>query len=445
MKFYNRLDEINLLGQLKKQSAVASRLTVLMGRRRVGKTKLALEFANNHKHLYFFIAKKSENLLCEEFLTEIKKQFSIPVIGDIRYFKEIFTLLLELSKAEPFTLILDEFQEFATINPAVYSELQHLWDINKDQTHLNLICIGSVYSLINKIFQHSKEPLFGRADRMIFLKQFSINTLSQILADSQIKDGRTLFDWYVLTGGVPKYIDSLISNSDGSFESMLQFMISEYSPFLQEGKQVLIEEFGKEYGTYFSVLELISRGKTSRREIESVMERNIGGFLNRLEEDYYLIDRVRPINAKPNARLVKYYLKDHFLRFWFRFIHRSWRAVEIGNFDYIRQVIQRDYQTYCGRLLEQFYQDLFAASGNYNRLGAYWEKKNLNEIDLVAINDAEKIIVMAEIKLNKERINLNLLQEKSKNLIASYPNYQPQWLALGIDDIQQYAFQSTSE
>ena len=408
MKFYNRLDEITLLGQLKKQSAVASRLAVLTGRRRVGKTKLALEFAKNHKHLYFFIAKKSENLLCEEFLTEIKKQFSLPVIGEIRYFKEIFMLLLELSKAEPLTLILDEFQEFATINPAVYSELQHLWDINKDQTHLNLICIGSVYSLINKIFQHSKEPLFGRADRMIFLKPFSINTLSQILADSQILDGATLFDWYVLTGGVPKYIESLMSNSDGSLDSMLQFMISEYSPFLEEGKQVLIEEFGKEYGTYFSVLELISRGKTSRREIESVMERNIGGFLNRLEEDYDLIDRVRPINAKPNARLVKYYLKDHFLRFWFRFIHRSWRAVEIGNFDYIRQVIRRDYQTYCGRLLEQFYQDLFAASGNYNRLGAYWEKKNLNEIDLVAINDAEKIIVMAEIKLNKERINLNL-------------------------------------
>ena len=243
---------------------------------------------------------------------------------------------------------------------------------------------------------------------MIFLKPFSINTLSQILADSQILDGSTLFDWYVLTGGVPKYIESLMSNSDGSLDSMLQFMISEYSPFLEEGKQVLIEEFGKEYGTYFSVLELISRGKTSRREIESVMERNIGGFLNRLEEDYDLIDRVRPINAKPNASLVKYYLKDHFLRFWFRFIHRSWRAVEIGNFDYIRQVIRRDYQTYCGRLLEQFYQDLFAASGNYNRLGAYWEKKNLNEIDLVAINDAEKIIVMAEIKLNKERINLNL-------------------------------------
>ncbi len=79
-----------------------------------------------------------------------------------------------------------------------------------------------------------------------------------------------MFDWYVLTGGVPKYIDSLMSNSDGSFESMQQFMISEYSPFLQEGKQVLIEELGKEYGTYFSVLELISHGKTSRREIESV-------------------------------------------------------------------------------------------------------------------------------------------------------------------------------
>ncbi|MCK5194443.1 MAG: ATP-binding protein, partial [Desulfobulbaceae bacterium] len=269
MKFYNRTREIQLLSQLKEQTADTARMTVLTGRRRVGKTKLALEFARDHKHLYFFIAKKSEQLLCEEFLTEIKNQFSMPVIGKIRSFKDIFALLLQLAQTEQFTLILDEFQEFYTINPAVYSEIQHLWDLNKDKTHLNLICIGSVYSLINKIFQNSKEPLFGRADRVISLKPFSISTLSQILADHKFQKSGTLFEWYVLTGGMPKYIDSLISNSDGTLTNMLEFMVSEYSPFLQEGKNVLIEEFGKEYGTYFSILELISRGKTSRGEIES--------------------------------------------------------------------------------------------------------------------------------------------------------------------------------
>ncbi len=435
MKFYDRQQELTLLEQLRRQTNSAARMTVLTGRRRVGKTKLALEFAKSHKHLYLFIAKKSEQLLCEDFLTEIKNLFTLPIIGNIRSFRDIFALLLEISKKEQFTLIIDEFQEFYTINPAVYSEIQHLWDLNKDTSKLNLICIGSVFSLIKNIFENSKEPLFGRADRIIKLKPFSVQTINQILVDHGVKDPRTLFDWYVLTGGMPKYIDILISNGFTSAKDVIDFMTSEYSPFLLEGKNLLIEEFGKEYGIYFSILELISRGKTGRGEIESIMERKIGGYLGRLENDYSLIGRQRPINAKPGSRLLKYVLQDNFLRFWFRFIHRNWSALEAGNFEYIRQAIRRDYQTYCGRLLEQFFHTLFAATGKFNRIGSYWEKKNLNEIDLVAINDLDKKIVMAEIKLNKDRISLQVLRNKSERLVAAYPGYMPEWLALGVEDI----------
>ncbi len=435
MKFYDRKQELKILEQLRLQTGTAARMTVLTGRRRVGKTKLALEFAKSHKHLYLFIAKKSEQLLCEDFLADIKGLFSLPVIGEIRTFKDIFALLLEISKKEKFTLIIDEFQEFYTINQSVYSEIQHLWDKNKDSSKLNLICIGSVFSLIKKIFENSKEPLFGRADRIINLKPFSVQTINQILADHGSENPRNLFDWYVLTGGMPKYIDILTSNGTISTEDIIDFMVSEYSPFLLEGKSLLIEEFGKEYGMYFSILELISRGKTGRGEIESIMERKVGGYLGRLENDYSLIGRQRPINAKPGSRLLKYTLQDNFLRFWFRFIHRNWSAVEAGNFEYLRQAIRRDYSTYCGRLLEQFFHVLFAATGRFNRIGSYWEKKNLNEIDLVAINDLEKIILLAEVKLNKDRINLQLLRKKSEKLLAEYPGYTPEWLALGVEDI----------
>jgi AAA+ ATPase superfamily predicted ATPase len=435
MEFYDRKQELALLEQLRQQTDSAARMTVLTGRRRVGKTKLALEFASSHKHLYLFIAKKSEQLLCEDFLTEIKSLFTLPIIGDIRSFKDIFALLIELSKEESFTLIIDEFQEFYTINPAVYSEIQYLWDVHKDSARLNLICIGSVFSLMKKIFENSKEPLFGRADRTINLQPFAIRAIGQILADRGINDSRTLFDWYVLTGGMPKYIDILTSNGSKSTEEIIDFMASEYSPFFLEGKNLLIEEFGKEYGVYFSILELSSPGKTRRSEIESIMERKIGGYLGRLENDYNLIGRKRPINAKSGSRLLKYDLRDNFLRFWFRFIHRNWSAVESNNFAYIKQAIRRDYQTYCGRLLEKFFQSLFAATGRFNRIGSYWEKKNLNEIDLVAINDLEKKIVMAEIELNRDRINLNALQNKSERLVAAYSDYTPEWLALGIDDI----------
>ena len=98
---------------------------------------------------------------------------------------------------------------------------------------------------------------------------------------------------------------------------MINFILSENSPFLNEGKNLLIEEFGKEYGNYFSILELMSLGKTSRSEIESVLQRDMGGFLEKLEKDYFVINRYKPINAKPESKLIKYKIKDHFLKFWF--------------------------------------------------------------------------------------------------------------------------------
>ncbi len=112
MKFYNREKELIKLQLLYEQSGESGRMTVLTGRRRVGKTSLALELAKNHKFVYLFVSKKSEPLLCLEYLDEIKKVFSLPVVGEIRDFKDIFALLLEISVKEHFTLIIDEFQEF---------------------------------------------------------------------------------------------------------------------------------------------------------------------------------------------------------------------------------------------------------------------------------------------------------------------------------------------
>lgn len=438
MKFYNREKELNQLRVLYEQAGESGRMTVLTGRRRVGKTSLALELTKNHKFVYLFVAKKSEPLLCREYLEEIKKVFEIPVIGEIRTFKDIFALLLEISRKEHFTLIVDEFQEFYYRNPAVYSDVQHLWDLNKDRCKLNLIFIGSLYSLMHKIFENSREPLFERADRIFYIKPFKIKTIFEILNDFNRPGLKSLFDLYLFTGGVPRYIEILARNSAITYEKTLDFMLEEHSPFIDEGKNLLIEEFGKEYGTYFSILELISVGKTARTEIESILESQAGGYLERLENDYAIISKHKPINAKPNSRLQKYRITDNFLSFWFRFIYRHRSAVETGNFDYVKQIINRDYAVYSGRLLEDLFKQLFADSGQYNRIGSYWEKGNQNEIDLVAINDIKKEIVMAEIKWNKSKISLEVLKHKSKNLLAAYRNYKPQWLALSLEDVHNY-------
>lgn len=438
MKFYNRTSELTELGKLYEQTNEAARMTVITGRRRVGKTMLALEFAKGHRSLYLFVSKKSEALLCAEYLEEIKNTFDIPVYGEIRHFRDVFALLIDLAKKERFTLIVDEFQEFYAINPAVYSEIQHLWDLNKSACRMNLICIGSVYSLMHRIFEEAKEPLFGRADRILLLKPFSIRNIQTVLHDYGRDDLKTLFDCYAMTGGLPKYLEILASNGAFSYDEILRLMLSEHSPFINEGKNLLVEEFGKEYGTYFSILELIARGKTARTEIDSILEIHAGAYLARLEQDYGIISRRKPINARPNARLLKYFINDNFLNFWFRFIFRNRSAVETGNYAYIREVIDRDYATWSGLMLERCFHELFAESGNYNIIGSYWEKGNQNEIDLVAVNDLKKKLTLAEIKINKARINLETLKKKAQKLLESYQDYEVTWLGLGLEDTKEY-------
>ena len=72
-----------------------------------------------------------------------------------------------------YNLVIDEFQEFYYINPEIYSLMQDIWDRPRKQGHVNLIVSGSVYTLMNRIFRDSNEPLYGRADSIMKLAPFT--------------------------------------------------------------------------------------------------------------------------------------------------------------------------------------------------------------------------------------------------------------------------------
>lgn len=438
MKFYARNTELQLLEEQYFHSEDSSIMTVITGRRRIGKTYLARKHAEDKKHLYLFVSKKPEILLCKEFIETIQNTFEYPILGEITDFKTVFKLLMELSIKEQIVIIIDEFQEFYNINKSVYSDIQNLWDEYKDKTKVHLIFIGSIYSLMHKIFQNSKEPLFGRADRIIYLKPFPPSALKEILLDYKAYTKENLFYIFMITGGVPKYIDTLTKNKSFTKEKIIDLYLQENSPFINEGKTILIEEFGKEYGTYFAILEMLSEGRTSRSEIESILERNIGGYIEKLETDYDLIQKRKPIGAKSTGKVQKYYIKDNFLSFWFRFLYRNRTAIESNNYPYIKKIINKNIQNYSGPILEKLYHELFIESAEFNIIGNYWERGNKNEIDIVAINDLEKRIVIAEVKMNLEKAKINVLQEKSLKLIQKYNDYEIEYKLLGMQNLDDY-------
>jgi len=436
-KFYGRKNELKILKDLEKRSRTSSQMSVIVGRRRTGKTRLIQKAFSKKKKVYLFVRKESEKILCQEFKEVIENELTIKIHGSFDKFSELFAYLVELSRHESFTLILDEFQEFFTVNKAVFSDMQNIWDKNKRKTKMNLVLSGSIYTLMKKIFENSKEPLFGRANRKIHLKPFNVKTLKKIVKENYPKyTNKDLLAFYVFTGGVAKYVETFVDEGVLTYNKMLKLIFSENSPFIEEGKNILIEEFGKEYVSYFSILGLIASSRTSRGEIESILNKNIGGYLDRLENEYNIIKSVKPVFSAIGSKKQKYFIEDNFLNFWFRFIYKNKSALEIGNFKYVKEIVQRDFTSFAGLFLERYFRNKLALSKKYSVIGSYWERGNQSEIDIVAVNKIDRKALVVEVKINENKISIPKLKSKATKLKQKYfKDYQIRYRGLSLEDM----------
>lgn len=444
MKFYNRSQEIDELKRIQRRAFESrSRMTVITGRRRIGKTSLALRATqgSDYPTVYLFVSRKNEAALCSEFTALIASQLEIHIPHGLTSFRELFYTLMEVGKTHKYNLIIDEFQEFANINPSVFSDMQNIWDTYRNNTHVNLLLMGSVYSMMHKIFESYHEPLFGRADATIRLSGFGTETIKEIMRDFRPNyTNDELLAFYCITGGVPKYIELLCEDTDLSIDGMFSYIIRENSPFINEGRNLLIEEFGKDYSTYFSVLSCIASGTNTQGAIESALGgMTVAGHLKRLIEDYSLIKRVRPIMSKPRSQNVQYEINDNFLKFWFNYFDRNRTLVEMNNFEVLRNIVAADYTTFSGRTLEKWFRLKMIESRQYSDIGSWWEHKKgkeANEIDIVGISADRKRAVLAEVKRQSRNYDHKLFMQKTEHIKTSIlSHYEIETRLLTLDDM----------
>jgi len=439
MKFYNRTTEIAELQRIKEMAYNDhSKLTVLTGRRRIGKTSLILNALKDDVIVYLFVSRKSEADLCSGFCAEIERQLAV-FVPKMDTFIEVFRFLLEQAKNQKFTMVIDEFQEFININESVYSEIQSYWDQYRTITQMNFIVSGSIYSLMTKIFQDKKEPLFGRADAMMKLSPFTTTALKEIMSDYKPDyTNDELLALYTYTGGVPKYVELLVDNKALTITKMIKYICQNDSPFIDEGRNLLIQEFGKRYGNYFSILDAISSGMNTQSQIEAFMgEKSIGGQLSKLDTVYEVIKKQRPLFAKVGSQTVRYEVTDNFLRFWFRYIERNRTLIELGNYEGLARLINDDYPTYSGKTLELYFKQKMQESFDYRAIGSWWEPKgSQNEVDIIAIGLDNKKAFVAEVKRQRKNFKPQLLEAKIQVLKTKVLNkYDIEWECLDIADM----------
>ena len=105
-------------------------------------------------------------------------------------------------------------------------------------------------------------------------------------------------------------------------------------------------------------------------------------------------------------------------------------------------MVADDLDVFTGQSLEQYFWWKFAKESDYVSMGAWWDRKGENEIDLVCESPAVKkrpsAITFFEIKRDAARIDLKALETKVAAFFEKHPemkNGEPKIKGLSIEDM----------
>ncbi len=396
MRFYDREREMESLRKALKLSRSRLVVVTITGRRRVGKTRLVREFFKREgvDYLDFFIPVKSEKLILEDFSRELRAKLGYS--PRFETFSEMFEYL-EVADVE--AVFFDEFQNVLRVNPAMAFDLQRFIDRNRDKPLL-IILSGSYLGMMRKLLTSRKAPLYGRSTLFVELQPLRPRWVFEMLKDFGITEPVHQVEFYGIFGGIPKYYELLeVFEADNPLNLVVDAV--RYSTLLTaEGEGLLMDEFGKAYRTYFSILDAIASGKNRLVEIANAVGMKPGSITKYLEalEDYYgIITRERPILG---GRRSRYVISDYFLNFWFSLIEPNRRQVEAGDFNAFRRNLEGKFPEFFGRVFERVVLDLLHDLNGelitFDSIGPHWGRNY--EIDLVAINREENIATFIETK-----------------------------------------------
>ncbi|RLI61497.1 MAG: ATP-binding protein [Promethearchaeia archaeon] len=405
MEFKDRTKEVRDL--LNKISSKQKQIIVIYGRRRIGKTALALHIAKNEKFIYY-LAGETQNL--DKFYNTCAKK--VPEILDL---KKDYQILFKYLRNKVNLIIIDEFQNLILEDREILNIFQYIIDILLQDSPLKLILLGSSISLMTKNVLDHSSPLYARKDVSLKLSPVKFYDLKAFFPNKSLEE---IIEIYGFSDGIPYYLNMI----KGDFWDWLSTEFKSSTSFLKDEIDFIIRYEFKNARRYKQILEAIAFGKTTPNAIANHINLNtsqISKYLSQLIEIEF-IHREIPITDKIPSRNGRYFLKDNFLRFWFRYIYGNLSSLEEGILSI--DEIKTDYSDYLGHIFEKVAKqflikmDLF----KFSKIGRWWWKEN--EIDLVAFSPTSKNDYLIECKW-KEKVNAKRIVKElaKKGQLIRYP------------------------
>lgn len=429
--FINRQAELANLEQLYNSSS--AQLYVLYGRRRVGKTELLHTFCENKPHIFFVATLSSDADQLATFSQEVWRFLYDDVPENFTFPSwEAALQMLATLPGRP-VVILDEVTYLMEGNKAFSSVLQKVWDSQLRQSNIFLALCGSYVGMMEREIMGYQAPLYGRRTGGEHLQPLSLPASAQFFPNySPIEQ---IEAWAVL-GGMPYYLQTF-SDSHSIFQNIQQHILNPRGVLYHEPQLLLMEEL-REPRNYFSILRAIAEG---RRRLNEIVQgagvgdsRSTSRFLDILRQ-LHVVTRETPITERQPTKSRKglYHLSDAFLRFWFRFVHPNQGMLAVG---LTESILEQRVRPYFDQFVSVAFEEAAlnyvarqAISGQLQflpeRIGRWWTDDD--EIDVVALNETDKVLFVGECKWTQRPIGTNILldlQRKADRLLKQDDGWQ---------------------
>ncbi len=403
IRFINREEEMAVLEEEWKRKNAS--FVVVYGRRRVGKTELALRFLEKHRGIYYLADRKTypENL--EGFQRAAAEYTHDEVLSKAKFrnWNDLFSYLLKNLK-EKTIIVIDEFPYL--IEKGVLEEFQKIWDTLFSHSKHMLILIGSSISLMERNLLSYSSPLYGRRTAQLRIEPLRFWHVREFFPDYNFED---LLKVYSVVDGIPRYL-TLLSPELSFHENMVRYYLNKNYP-LYEDCEILLKDELRETRRYFSILEAIAQGKRSFSEIKNSvdMESNVlARYLNILRSMGVVMEE-KPLFSK--RRMKRYRLADNYFQFWFRYVYPNRWLIESGKGERLIEIIEEDFNKYVSEVFENVIRSYMSLKMDYDLVGNWWNRRG-DEIDVIAIKGNE--ITFGEIKWRNRKVDCKVLENLKK-------------------------------
>src|SRR6056297_3382695 len=344
--FVNRSEELSRLRALYESDD--AELAVIYGRRRLGKTALIKQSLTHSDDAVVYQAKqKTSALQLQQFIDAAAESY--PGVTRIREdWEEILGYLAE----QDAIIVLDEFPYLVEQDESLPSVLQAMFDHELDDSEATFVLVGSSISMMEEAALLGNSPLYGRSSLKLDIRQLPFDA-AMTFFDGAYTPAQQVQTWGVF-GGVPYYLEEVDSSATLG-ENIQRTILSRHGTLHDEPDYVLRMELA-EPTRYFSILEAIAGGSTSRNEIAGttgIDYNQLSKYLNRLSR-LRLVDQHVPITEqKQRSKRSRYRMRDLFVRFWFHFVYGTGEQYDELGEDSYDALIEPDLADFVSRSFEE--------------------------------------------------------------------------------------------